>query len=237
MDDSKHLTLKDWPDDDKPREKMVMKGKKELTNAELIAILLRSGIAGKGAVEMAKDILQHSGNSLNALAQTDFKSLRSIKGLGIAKATTLMAALELGQRMLGEMNANKDILLRDSREMFMYLLPFLADLDHEEFWLISLSNRNKILGRQRVSLGGQTETSVDLRVLFRSALEHKAVKIIVAHNHPSGSLSISRQDRELTARIKQAGDILQIRLIDHIIVAIADNGTPDYVSFHDEGLL
>ena len=237
MDEYFSLTLKEWADEDKPREKMLSKGKKELTNAELIAILLHSGIPGKSVVEVAKEVLALTGNSLTALSQLEFNQLSSIKGLGAAKAATLMAALELGWRMQGEISKNKELIISNSTDLFNYMTPLLADLDHEEFWAVYLSNRNKVLGRQRISMGGQTNVSVDLRIIFRGAIECKAVSIMVAHNHPSGSLKASPEDKNLTRSIMEAGKVLDIKLLEHIIVGIAPTGQADYYSFHDNGLV
>lgn len=237
MNDNFSLTVKEWADEDKPREKMLNRGKKELSNAELIAILLRSGLQGKSAVAVAKEVLARADNSLTTLSQMEFSQLSHIKGLGIAKSTTLMAALELGRRLLGEVSEGKEVVLGDSGHIFRYMSPILADLDHEEFWAIYLSNRNKALHRQRIASGGQTATPVDLRILFRIALEQKAVSLIVAHNHPSGLLKPSRDDRELTHRIHDAGKLLQIKLFDHLILGISPSGQADYYSFHDEGLI
>lgn len=237
MDNFFSLTLKEWADEDKPREKMLSKGKKELTNAELIAILLRSGLPGKSVVEVAKETLTLADNSLTALSKMEFKQLSSIKGLGTAKAATLMAALELGWRMQGEISSNKELIISASTELFNYLTPMLVDLDHEEFWAVYLSNRNKVLGKQRISMGGQTQTPVDLRILFRGAIECKAVSLMVAHNHPSGSLTASREDKNLTRNIIEAGKILDIKLLEHIIIGITPTGHADYYSFHDNGYL
>lgn len=237
MNEKKSLTLKDWADEDKPREKMLAKGKKELTNAELIAILLRSGLRGKSVVEVSKEVLSFSGNKLTAMSQMEFKQLSAIKGVGPAKATTLMAALELGWRMHGEIGNDKEVIINDSRDLFSYMAPLIADLDHEEFWAVYLSNRGKVLGRQRISMGGITGTPVDLRVLFRGAVENKAVALMVAHNHPSGSLSASLDDKKLTNRILEAGKLLDIKLREHLIIAIGPHGKTDYFSFHDNGYL
>lgn len=237
MNGKKSLTLKEWADEDKPREKMLSKGKKELTNAELIAILLRSGLRGKSAVEVAKEVLTQSGNSLTTLSKLEFKQLSSIKGLGQAKATTLMAALELGWRMHGEIGNDKEVIINDSEALFTYMAPLLADLDHEEFWVVFLSNRGKVLGRQRISMGGMTGTPVDVRILFRAAIECKAVKLMVVHNHPSGSLKASQEDKTLTHRIAEGGKLLDINLLEHIIIAIGPSGKADYYSFHDNGYL
>ena len=237
MNDFFSLTLKEWADEDKPREKMLSKGKKELTNAELIAILLRSGMRGKTVVDVAKEVLTCSGNSLTTLSQMDFKHLSSIKGVGEAKATTLMAALELGWRMQSEIAKDKELIINNSKDLFNYVTHLLVDLDHEEFWAIYLSNRNKVLGRQRISMGGQTNVSVDLRIIFRGAIESKAVSLMVAHNHPSGSLRASVEDKQLTRTITEAGKLLDIKLLEHIIVGITPSGQPDYYSFHDNGLI
>lgn len=237
MNENFSLTLKEWADEDKPREKMLSKGKKELTNAELLAILLRSGLRGKSVVEVAKEVLSSAGNRLTNLSQMEFSQLSAFKGVGPAKATTLMAALELGWRMHGEIGDDSEVIISDSHTFFTYMTPFLADLDHEEFWAVYLSNRGKVLGRQRISMGGITGTPVDLRVLFRGAIESKAVTLMVAHNHPSGSLKASREDKELTQRIYEAGKLLEIKLRDHIIIAIGPAGKADYYSFHDNGLL
>ena len=237
MEAKKTLTLKEHSDEDKPREKMLAKGPKELSKSELIAILLRSGVPGKNAIELAMEILAQSGNSLTALSQMDIKKLSRIKGMGIAKAASLMAALELGWRMGSEIKANRENIISSSSDLHAYLDSYLTNLDHEEFWAVYLNNRNKALGHQRISVGGQTGTPVDLRIIFRGALEFKAVGLMVAHNHPSGSLKPSREDRELTQRIKDAGHLLDIRLLDHIILGISPSGKSDYYSFHDEGII
>jgi DNA repair protein RadC len=237
MEEKKYLTVKDWANEDKPREKMLLRGKKELSNAELIAILLRSGLPGKSAVDVAKEVLNLTANKLTALSQLDYRRLANVKGLGQAKATTLLAALELGWRMQGEINDSKELIINDSSSLFDYMKPLLADLDHEEFWAVYLTNRNKVIARQRIASGGQTETSVDPRIVFRGALECKAVKIAVLHNHPSGSLTPSKNDKRLTERLYEGGRLLEISVTEHIIVAIGPNGRPDYYSFHDNGLL
>lgn len=237
MSEKNYLTVKEWADEDRPREKMLLRGKKELSNAELIAILLRSGVPGKTAVDVAKEVLGMAGNHLTSLSQMDYSRLASVKGLGAAKATTLLAALELGWRMQGEISQAKELIVNDSTSLFKYMSPLLADLDHEEFWAVYLSNRNKVLARQRIAMGGQTETSVDPRIVFRLALECKAVKVAVLHNHPSGSLRPSQEDRTLTKRLAEAGKLLNINVYEHLIVAIGPDGQADYYSFHDEGLV
>ena len=237
MEEKKYLTVKDWANEDKPREKMLLHGKKELSNAELIAILLRSGVPGKTAVDVAKEVLALAGNRLIALSQLDYSRLAAVKGLGQAKATTLLAALELGWRMQGELSDPKVLILKDSKDLYNYMLPVMADLDHEEFWAVYLSMHNKVLARQRIAVGGQSDTTVDPRVLFRGALECKAVRVALLHNHPSGGLRPSAADRRLTQRLSDAGRLLQISIIEHLIIAISPDGQPSWFSFHDEGLL
>ena len=237
MDEKKSLTVKDWADEDKPREKMLNQGPKQLTNAELIAILLRSGVTGKSVLDVAKEILQSTDNSLSSLSRMDYKQLCTVKGLGAAKATTLMAALELGWRLQSEINTDRQLLLPDSTALFNYMLPVFASLDHEEFWAVYMNLKHKVIERQRISLGGQTDTSVDLRILFRGALECKATLMAVAHNHPAGTLSPSTHDKKLTSQISEAGKLLGIKLVDHIIIGIGPLGRPDYYSFTDNGLI
>lgn len=237
MSEKKYLTVKDWADEDKPRERLLSQGKKQLTDAELLAILMRTGVPGKSVVELAKEILASAGNSLVTLSRFDYSQLRTFKGMAKAKAATLMAALELGWRMHSEAKDNQETVVSDSQKLFDYMLSQLVDLDHEEFWVVYLNNRHKVLGRQRISMGGQTHTGVDPRILFRGAIEAKATVIAVAHNHPSGTLKPSHDDRDLTRRLVEAGKLLDIRLSEHIIIAIRPDGKPDYYSFHDNGLL
>ena len=237
MNEKKSLTVKDWANEDKPRERLLAQGKKQLTDAELLAILMRTGVPGKSVVELAKEILASAGNSLVNLSRMDYSQLRVFKGMAGAKAATLMAAMELGWRMHSEAGNNTENIITDSKSLYNYMLPTLADLDHEEFWAVFMNNRNKVLGRQRISVGGQTDTGVDARILFRAALDAKATAVAVAHNHPSGTLKPSTNDRNLTRRLNDAGNLLGIKLTEHIIVAIGPKGVPDYYSFHDEGLL
>ena len=236
--DKEHLTLKDWALEDRPREKLIAKGKKELSNAELLAILIGSGSVGQSAVDLAKEILQSNDNDLSVLSRLGISELtRGYRGMGKAKAITIIAAMELGYRMLTEKNARKDFYLFDSAQMFGYISPSLIDLPHEEFWAIFMNIKNKVLFKQRISTGGLTDTVVDIRRIFSLALEKNAVYIAVAHNHPTGSLSPSTQDKKLTKSIVEAGNILNIRLLDHLIVGINSYGRPDYYSFHDNGLI
>lgn len=237
MNENKSLTVKDWADEDKPREKLLSRGKKELSNAELIAILLRTGVPGKNVVEVAKEVLLAADNSLTTLSRMEPKQLCTIQGMAKTKVATLLAALELGWRMQGEIAQDNELIMKDSSTLFHYMLPLVADLDHEEFWAVYLNNRNKVIVRQRIATGGQTSTAVDLRILFRGALDCKAVSLMVTHNHPSGTLKPSTFDRQLTQQINEAGKILQIKLVDHIIITLPQTGQASYFSFLDNGML
>ena len=232
----RNLTVKDWSSEDQPREKLISKGKKELSTAELIAILIGSGSVGQSSVELAKEILKGHNNDLSLLSKQGITELtKGYKGIGEAKAVTIIAALELGYRMLTEQNDKKEYYGNDSAETFRYISPSLIDLPHEEFWAIYMNIKNKILFKKRISLGGITETSVDIRRIFSTALERNAVSIVVAHNHPTGKLMPSSKDIALTKSIAEAGNILKIKLRDHLIVGINDDNKPDYYSFYDNG--
>ena len=237
-DRKQNLTVKEWDAEDRPREKLIAKGKKELTNAELLAILIGSGSVGQSAVELAKEILYSNDNNLSLLSRQGIKELtHDFKGMGEAKAVSIIAALELGYRMLAENAAQKEYIISDSNDLFNYICPSIVNLPVEEFWAIYLNIKRKALFKQRISLGGITDTPVDIRRIFATALEKNAVYIAVAHNHPTGHLNPSREDKNLTCRILEAGKILNIELIDHIIVGIGENNRPGYYSFHDNGLV
>ncbi len=232
------LTVKDWALEDRPREKLIAKGKKELSNAELIAILIGSGSVGQSAVDLAKEILKSNDNDLSHLSRQGIKELtHDFKGMGEAKAVSIIAALELGYRMLSDNINKQEYYFKDSLSLFNYISPSLLDLPVEEFWAIYLNIKNKVLFKQRISLGGISNTPVDIRRIFATALEKNAVSIAVVHNHPSGILQPSREDKALTCRILDAGKLLNIKLIEHLIVGIDENNHPDYYSFHDNGLI
>lgn len=232
------ITVKDWALEDRPREKLIAKGKKELSNAELIAILIGSGSVGQSAVDLAKEILKSNGNDLSLLSRQGIKELtRDFKGMGEAKAVSIIAALELGYRMLSENINKKEHYINDSKALFNYICPSLIDLPVEEFWAIYLNIRKKVLFKQRISIGGYTDTPVDIRRIYATALEKNAVYVAVAHNHPTGHLKPSIEDKNLTCRILEAGKTLNIQLIEHLIVGIDENNRPDYYSFHDNGLV
>ncbi|HET8573876.1 MAG TPA: DNA repair protein RadC [Edaphocola sp.] len=227
----KWKSIKEWEWEDRPREKMMQKGAKALTNAELLAILIQKGTKNKSALDLAKTLLTHSHQDLNELARLGLKTMMTIKGIGQAKALTLMAALELGRRkQLYSAIEKKHIL--NSKDAAGLLAPLIADLPHEAFCVIYLNTANKVLHYEQISTGGLAATVVDIRMIMKNALQWLATGLIIAHNHPSGNLKPSRQDRQITQKLAEAGRLLDIKLNDHIIVS-----NNHYLSFADEGIL
>lgn len=231
IDDGKPLTIRAWSPEDRPREKLLLKGTAALTEAELIAILIGSGTAKTSAVELAKKILMQVNNNLNELARLTTKDLMKIKGIGEAKAITIVAALELGRRRK-EQEPEEKPKINSSRDAFNLIKGDLMDLSHEEFWVLLLNRSNRVVKKKRVSEGGVAGTVADPKIIYRLALEELASGIIVAHNHPSGNLAASTSDVELTRKLKEAGKFLEIQLLDHLIIA-----NNKYYSFADEGHL
>ena len=232
MTDSNHsFSIKSWAEDDRPREKLLSKGKAALSDAELIAILIGSGTPKISAVDLSKQILNAINNNLNELARMTVKDLMKFKGIGEAKAISIITALELGRR-----RREADILERkkitSSRDAFELMQPALGDLGHEEFHVIYLSNSNRILTKKQVSSGGMTGTVADVRMIMKQAIDQQATAIILCHNHPSGAIKPSQADIGLTKKVKEAGEILDVKVLDHIIVTLKD-----YYSFADEGML
>lgn len=225
------FSIKNWSDDDKPREKLMQKGKSVLSNAELIAILIGSGGRNESAVELSKRILASVNNNLNDLGKISTKQLMQFKGIGEAKAVTIAAALEIGRRRRGERLEKIDT-ITSSKSVFELLQPNLGELQHEEFWIVYLNNSNKILHSAQLSKGGITGTLVDVRLVMKQALELGSVALILAHNHPSGTLKPSKADKEITQKLKIAAEILDIKVLDHLIIT-----QKDYFSFADEGIL
>lgn len=225
------LTIKTWALDDRPREKLVAKGKLALSDAELIAILIGSGNRDESAVGLSKRILQSVNGNINALAKLSVEKLCEFKGIGEAKAISIITALELGKRRQLEITLEKPK-ISSSKNGFNLMQPIIGDLDHEEFWVLFLNNSNKVLAKTQISKGGLTATIVDVRLLFKRALELSCVAIIVCHNHPSGKLQPSNADKQITQKIKNAGVTLDIKLLDHLIIT-----EKDYFSFADEGIL
>ncbi|CAM4211986.1 RadC family protein [Zobellia nedashkovskayae] len=228
---SNSFSIKNWSDDDKPREKLVHKGRSVLSDAELIAILIGSGSRDESAVELGKRILASANNSLNELGKLSIKQLMTFKGIGEAKAVTIAAALEMGRRRRGE-EAQKISKISSSKDAFDILQPRIGELQHEEFWILYLSNANKVLYSAQLSKGGLTGTLVDVRIVMRQALEQGAVGLILSHNHPSGTLRPSEEDRKVTQKLKRAAAALDIKVLDHLIIT-----QNDYYSFADEGIL
>lgn len=223
------LTLKNWADDDKPREKLLLKGRHSLSDAELVAITLGSGNTDQTAVELAKLILASSQNNLNQLGKLGVPELCKFKGVGEAKAISIIAALELGRRRNESAPIGKPK-IQSSKDAYTEIAPLLSDLNHEEFWILLLNRANLVEDKILISRGGLTGTVVDTRIIFKVAIEKLATGIVLAHNHPSGQLLPSQQDLDLTKKLCAAAKILDIQIVDHIIVA--GNG---YYSFTDNG--
>ncbi len=225
-----NFPITNWSEDDKPREKLMLKGKSVLSDAELIAILIGSGSRNESAVELSKRILASVDNNLNALGKLTLSQLTSFKGIGEAKSISIMAAMELGRRRRAE-EAAESKKITSSKTIFELMQPIIGELPHEEFWVLYLNNANKVLSKSQQGKGGITGTIVDVRLVFKTALEIGATSIILCHNHPSGGLVPSEADIKITNKIKVAGQNLDIHVLDHLIVA--ENG---YYSFADEGI-
>lgn len=226
-----NFAIKYWAEDDKPREKLMLKGKSALSDAELIAILIGSGSRNESAVELSKRILISTDNNLNALGKVSLKQLTTFKGIGEAKAITIIAALELGRRRRTE-DALELTKVTSSKSVFEIMQPIIGELPHEEFWVLYLNNSNKVVYKTQISKGGITGTVVDARIIYKIALEHNATSVILTHNHPSGVLLASDADKQITKKLKEAGKYLDILVLDHIIVT-----EKSYFSFADEGIL
>ena len=220
-----------WAEEDRPREKMLLKGKSSLTDAEIVAILIGSGTVGMDAIGLAEQILDSVGGNLSELGRRSLKDLMKFKGIGEAKAITIAAALEIGRRrQFSDMIQRETI--NSSRDVYDVILPQLIDLPNEEFWILMLNRANHIISRQRVSIGGVSGVIVDAKMVFRPAIEALASAIILIHNHPSGNLKPSKQEIELTRKLRTAGESLDITVADHVIVAHTG-----FYSFADEGMM
>ncbi|RYJ45511.1 RadC family protein [Flavobacterium beibuense] len=225
------FSIKYWAEDDKPREKLMLKGKTALSDAELIAILIGSGSRNESAVELSKRILKSVDNNLNALGKLSIQQLMNFKGIGEAKAVTIAAAAELGRRRREEDTPDLKK-VTSSKAVYDIMQPLIGELPHEEFWVLYLNNSNKVIYKSQLSKGGITGTVVDVRLAFKLALEHNATGMILVHNHPSGTLQASEPDRQITKQMQQAGHSLSINILDHVIVT-----EKSYLSFADEGML
>ena len=225
------LTIKSWAEGDRPREKLLLNGRHTLSDAELIAILIRTGIKNHSAVEVAKQILHQCNNNLSELSRLNVKELARFKGMGTVKAITVVAALELGRRRRESEAAKKEI-ISSSADIVGLMQPQMSDLVHEEFWLILLNRANHVITKLSISKGGISGTVVDPRLVFKAAIEHHASGIILCHNHPSGNVKPSSEDINLTKKLRDAGKNLEINVLDHIIIAGAS-----FYSFADEGII
>jgi DNA repair protein RadC len=224
-------TLKSWAVEERPREKVIANGIQYLSDAELLAILMGSGTRNTTAVELARKILGGVGHNLHELGRQSISDLQKVKGIGPAKAISLMAAMELGRRRSGTQQADK-VPVKSSETVFNLFHPLVGDLKHEEFWLLMLNRANRVLGRFKVSQGGLSGTVIDTRIILKKALDNLSSSIIVCHNHPSGNMQPSDADVKITEKLKKAAEMLEIKLLDHIIIA-----DKSYFSFADEGLI
>lgn len=232
MSEKSHsFSIKNWSESDQPREKLRDKGKAALSNAELVAILIGSGNREESAVSLCQRILARVDNNLNELGKLTIKQLMEFKGIGEAKAISIAAALELGRRRRGE-EAIEKRKISSSLSVFNLMQPLLGELPHEEFWIIYLNNSNKVLQKNQLSKGGITGTLVDVRLVMKNALEFGATSLILVHNHPSGTLKPSEADKKLTKKLILAGENLDIKVLDHLIITESS-----YFSFADEGVL
>jgi DNA repair protein RadC len=225
-----YTPINQWAEDDRPREKFLLKGKSSLSDSELLAILIGSGSRNESAVQLCQRILFSVDNNLNQLGKLSVQKLTEFKGIGEAKAITIAAALELGRRRRTE-DVEELKKITSSKAVFDIMQPVIGELPHEEFWILYLNNSNKVIHKAQLSKGGITGTVVDSRIVFRTAFEQNATSIILTHNHPSGKLVASDADKEITQKLKMAGKQLDIYVLDHIIVT--ETG---YYSFQDEGI-
>lgn len=231
MEETNSFSIKNWNEDDRPREKLLLKGRTALSDAELIAILIGSGSKNESAVSLSQRILASVSNNLSELGRLSISELTEFKGIGQAKAISIAAAMELGRRRrAGEALDRKKI--TSSHSVFEYVQPIIGELPHEEFWVLYLNNSNKIIKSAQLSKGGITGTVVDVRLAFKEALQLGAVGIILAHNHPSGTLKPSQADIKLTKKLRTAGESLDIKVLDHLIIT-----EKAYFSFADENML
>ena len=225
------LRIKEWAEEDRPREKMLLKGVSSLSDAELIAILIGSGNSSETAVQLSQRILGSVSNNLNALGKLSVKDLIEYKGIGEAKAITIVSAMELGRRKsVAEPLRREDV--RSSEEAFRIFYPILCDIPHEELWIALMNRAGKVVEKAKISQGGAGETSADVRFIMKAAINTTCHGIILCHNHPSGNLKPSAQDDELTTRLNKAAQLMNMQLLDHIIIS-----DKYYYSYADEGRL
>lgn len=227
----KKLSIKDWAVEDRPREKLLLKGTRSLSDVELLAILIGSGNISESAVELSRRILASVNNNLHELGKNDVADLLKFKGIGKAKAVHIIAALELGRRRKEQSAADK-VVISQSRDAADYFRPLLEDLNHEEFWILLLNRSNTVIDKMMVSQGGLAGTVTDVRLILKMAVEKLASALILCHNHPSGNAQASEADHKITQKIKDAAALMDITVLDHVIIA-----HDRYLSFADEGIL
>lgn len=231
MEEYSNLTIKEWAVEDRPREKLLKKGVQSLSDAEIIALLIGSGTKNETAVELSKKVLKSANNNLNELGKLNISDLTKMKGIGEAKAITILAALELGRRRkISEIITKKKI--TRSNDIFELFQPIIGDLPHEEFWILLLNRSNNIIERIKISQGGVSGTVIDVKLILKQAIEKLASSVILCHNHPSGNKNPSKADDSITFKLKNAAELLDIQVLDHIIIA-----NVDYFSYADEGKL
>lgn len=231
MNAYKNTTIRDWSVEDRPREKLMNSGIQSLSNAELIALLIGSGTRESNAVELSRNLLASVHNDLYELGRLSIEQLTSIRGIGVAKAITLLAATELGSRRNNSYQEEK-VIIRNSETAYHVLHPIIGELEHEEFWIIILNRAHRVIKTEKISQGGLTGTVIDTRMILKHALDKKATSLIISHNHPSGNIKPSEADINITRKIRNAAEIMDIQVLDHIIVA-----GKAYFSFADEGMM
>jgi DNA repair protein RadC len=225
------LKLKDWNKDDRPREKLVSKGTAVLSDAELIAILLGSGTRNQTVIDVARQVLSLANNNLDELGKIELRQLQGVKGIGMAKGITLLAALELGRRRTFT-HAEERPAVHKATDVQNIMSPILSDLTYEEFWVLALNQAGRLIDKKKIGHGGLATALVDTRIVFKFALDKLATRLLLVHNHPSGEKFPSKEDIELTLRLQNAGNLLNIKIVDHIIIA-----GKNYFSFKEEALL
>ncbi|MCB9032981.1 MAG: DNA repair protein RadC [Chitinophagales bacterium] len=230
INDAEKLSIKYWAEEDRPREKLILKGRRSLSNAELLAIIIGSGSKQFSALDIAKQILNSVDNNLYALSKFSAKDLEQFKGIGEAKAINIVAAFEIAFRM-SQSQVTQTTQIVSSKQVFQ-LMNHLSLLPHEEFWIVLLNNRNELLNTVMISKGGQNRTLVDAKIIFNTAIKQSAAKIILVHNHPSGNNQPSHEDKKLTQNLIEASTMLDLPIIDHIIIA-----QKEFYSFKDNSLL
>ncbi|HRW63939.1 MAG TPA: DNA repair protein RadC [Bacteroidales bacterium] len=229
MEPCNYLTIKDWAVEDRPREKLLKKGVQSLSDAEIIALLIGSGTRNESAVDLSKKVLKYADNNLNELGKLGIAELTKLKGIGEAKAITILAALELGRRRkISEIIEKQKI--TQSKDIFELFQPILGDLPHEEFWVLFLNRSNRIIERTKISQGGVAGTVIDIKIILKQAIEKLASSLILCHNHPSGNKMPSNADDSITEKLKKGAELIDLKVLDHIIVADVD-----YYSYADEG--